>query len=137
MKGDILGVHPGEFYQDDGDCIFDIYQDAEGIHLVFINLDLDIYYHWMISGKDMELTIGRTMSAFDVQPVVLDLSKTINGLRTCQYAGERDKCFLTVKRDDAGAIFKMTDLDMESEYFWQIDEDGLVVKFLLGSPYEI
>ncbi len=137
MKGEILGVHPGEFYQDDGDCIFDIYQDKNGIHLVFINLDLDIYYHWRFKKKYSDLTIGRTMCAFDIEPVFLDLSKEITGLLTRQYIGESGTCLLSVSRNDAGVVFKMTDLDMECEYLWEINEHGIVVRFLLGSPSEL
>ena len=50
-------------YDDDGDenCSLQVYEDEEGLHLVTIDFDMDIYYEWVFKPgqkKPEKLIIG-------------------------------------------------------------------------------
>jgi hypothetical protein len=51
MKGEIRDLNAGIYINEDADMFLDIYRDDNGIHIVQVDLDLDIVSHWVIGPK--------------------------------------------------------------------------------------
>jgi len=47
-RGEIRGLPSGVFTGDNGDCLLDVYTHDDGIHIVHIDFEMDIFYHWTI-----------------------------------------------------------------------------------------
>jgi hypothetical protein len=66
MRQEIRGLKAGRYSEDDGDCILDVHTKDDGTHIYSVDLDRDIYYHWVIDerGKVVKFDIG---SPFEVE----------------------------------------------------------------------
>ena len=139
MKREIRGLRPGQYYQDDGDCILDIYEFNESVHICFVDLDMDIYYHWVLDDEGhCAMLIGRAADGGPgVKSQKLDVSREVRGLLADDYFGDQGKVMLAITKHDDGVELINSDLDNDAEYRWVVDENGTVVRFALRSPFEI
>lgn len=132
MRGQVAGLMRGSYLQDDGDCILDCYQNGNGINLVFVNLDLDVYYHWFMSPNwegGERLKVGSPFQALTPDPK-WDRDE-ISGLRAGTFNGDGGKCKLVVSMTDWGIRLRHEDHQMEQYYQW-IVEANQVISFKMG-----
>lgn len=66
MRREIRNLQAGEYRADNDNCLLQIYTFDEGTRIIQVDLELDIYYYWLITpdGKVTEFDIG---SAFEVE----------------------------------------------------------------------
>ena len=59
-KGEIRDFKSTTVTADEGDCLLDTYKDDEGIHIINVDFELDIFYHWVLdqNGQVVNFFIG-------------------------------------------------------------------------------
>lgn len=121
--------------QDNGDCLLDCYHNDKGINLVFCNLDIDVYYQWIIHYPAIQLYVSspakdnkKTESFFPRRKIV--------GLRSGYYTCDEYHCRLMIHQHDDGVRLICEDHQMDLYYYWKVD-DKKVSKFQMGTACDL
>ena len=66
LRSEIRGLLAAEYNYEEDDCLLQMYVDDDGIHLITVDFDMEIYYEWVIEpgGGLKRLYIS---SPFDVE----------------------------------------------------------------------
>jgi len=66
MLNEIRGLKAHMYHSDEGDVILDIYQDDDGTHIVNVDLELDLLYHWVIDEHGQ--VVGQFVEEVEIKP---------------------------------------------------------------------
>jgi hypothetical protein len=134
MKKRLHGIIAKTYSHENSDCLLDIYEANGIVHIYFVDLERDIFYHWEL-GKRVKVKTG---SPFWDQPSErTDNPTEVKGLYAGEYYGDFGTCKLQVFSRDWGTLLTSSDSDSDTVYRWTIDELGELVSFRIGDLDEV